>query len=140
VLTLKYLAGMFDHPITDPARVQTAELTPANLAAARTSADRSMVLLKNDSHALPLSTSTSSVAVVGPLADNPSDRLGPDVPIGYDITQGKVVSILDGIKAALPSATVTYAQGCDANCTSTAGFGDAVAAANAASGHGRRPR
>jgi beta-glucosidase len=132
VLTLKYLAGMFDHPTTDPTRVQTAELTPANLAAARTSADRSMVLLKNDKNALPLSTSTSSVAVVGPLANNPSDQLGPDVPIGYDINQGKVVSVLDGIKAALPSATVTYAQGCDANCTSTAGFDAAVAAATAA--------
>ena len=35
VLTLKDLAGMFAHPLTDPARVQTAELTPANLAAAR---------------------------------------------------------------------------------------------------------
>src|ERR1700691_1378716 len=39
VLTLKYLAGMFQHPYTDPTRVQDSELTPANLAAARTSAD-----------------------------------------------------------------------------------------------------
>jgi beta-glucosidase len=132
VLTLKYLAGMFDHPITDPTRVQTAELTPANLAAARTSADRSMVLLEDHDKALPLSTSTSSVAVVGPLADDPLDQLGPDVPIGYDITQGKVVSVVDGIKAAVPNANVTYAQGCDANCTSTTGFGAAVSAAQSA--------
>ncbi len=46
VLTLKYLAGMFAHPLTDPNRVKTAELTPANLAAARTMAGRSMVLLE----------------------------------------------------------------------------------------------
>jgi beta-glucosidase len=57
VLTLKYLAGMFAHPLTDPTRVQTAELTPANLAAARTMAGRSMVLLNNQNHALPVSTS-----------------------------------------------------------------------------------
>jgi beta-glucosidase len=133
VLTLKYLAGLFAHPLTDPNRVKTAELTPANLAAARTMAGRSMVLLNNNNHALPLNTSVSSVAVVGPLADNPSDQLGPDVPIGYsasDLTS--VVSVLNGIKAAVPHATVTYAQGCDATCTSTSGFGAAVSAAQAA--------
>ena len=132
VLTLKYLAGLFAHPLTDPTRVQTAELTPANLAAARTMADQSMVLLNNQNHALPLSTSVPSIAVVGPLADDPSDQLGPDVPIGYsssDLTS--VVPVVDGIKAAAPGAKVTYAQGCDAYCTSTSGFGAAVAAANA---------
>ena len=133
VLTLKYLAGLFAHPLTDPNRVKTAELTPASLAAARTMAGRSMVLLNNNNHALPLNTSVSSVAVVGPLADNPSDQLGPDVPIGYsasDLTS--VVSVLNGIKAAVPHATVTYAQGCDATCTSTSGFDAAVSAAKAA--------
>ena len=133
VLTLKELAGMFDHPLTDPNRVKTAELTPANLAAARTMAGRSMVLLNDNNKALPLSTSTPSVAVVGPLADNPSDQLGPDVPIGYsasDLTS--VTSVLNGIKAAVPHATVTYAQGCDTSCTSTSGFAGAVSAAQAA--------
>jgi beta-glucosidase len=132
VLTLKYLAGMFDHPLTDPNRVKTAELTPASLAAARTMAGRSMVLLNNHGNALPLSTGVSSVAVVGPLADNPSDQLGPDVPIGYsssDLTS--VVSVRTGIKAAVPGATVNYAQGCDTSCTSTAGFGAAASAARA---------
>jgi len=129
VLTLKYLAGMFDHPLTDPARVQHEELTPAHLAAARAMAARSMVLLSNNNHALPLSAGLSSVAVVGPLADDPSDQLGPDVPIGYTLDQGQVVSVLDGVKAAAPHATVTYAQGCDTSCTSTSGFGAAVSAA-----------
>jgi beta-glucosidase len=134
VLTLKYLAGLFEHPYTDTNRVKTAELTPSNLTAARTSADRSMVLLKNNG-ALPLNgASLHSVAVVGPLANDPSDQLGPDVPIGYDITQGKVVSVLDGIKGALPHASVSYAQGCDANCASTSGFDAAANAASAADG------
>jgi beta-glucosidase len=69
------------------------------------------------------------VAVVGPLANNPADQLGPDVPIGYNVSQGKVVPVLDGIRAAVPKATVTYAQGCDTSCTSAAGFGAAVSAA-----------
>src|SRR6202035_1969159 len=127
VLTLKYLAGMFTHPLTDPNRVLHAELTPANLAAARAMAGRSMVLLNNHGNALPLSTSVPSVAVVGPLADDPSDQLGPDVPIGYssqDLTS--VVPVLQGIKTAVPGATVNYAQGCDTSCTSTTGFGAAA--------------
>jgi beta-glucosidase len=132
VLNLKYLAGMFDHPLTDPNRVTNAELTAANLAAARTSANRSMVLLENRNHALPLSSSVSKVAVVGPLADNPSDQLGPDQPIGFDVSQGKVVTVVQGIKNALPSATVTSAPGCRFPCDSTDGFGDAVNAANGA--------
>ena len=139
VLTLKYLAGMFSHPLTDPTRVQTAELTPANLAAARKSADESMVLLENHNHALPLSTSAPSVAVVGPLADDALDQLGPDVPIGYDTTTSdlstvdKVVTVRQGIINAVPkTTTVNYAPGCaDPYCTSTGGFGAAVAAAQA---------
>jgi beta-glucosidase len=132
VLTLKYLSGMFDHPFTDPTRVTHEELTPAHLAAARTMADRSMVLLNNQHNALPLNPGTSSIAVVGPLADDPSDQLGPDVPIGYSATdQASVVSVLNGVKNAVPKATVNYAQGCDAYCTSTAGFGAAVTAAKA---------
>jgi beta-glucosidase len=131
VLTLKFLAGMFAHPFTNPNRVKHAELTPAHLAADRAMAGRSMVLLKDSSKALPLSTGLSSVAVVGPLANDPADQLGPDVPIGYSLAQGKVVPVLQGIKTAVPHAAVTYAQGCDTSCTSTAGFGAAVSAARA---------
>jgi beta-glucosidase len=139
VLTLKYLAGMFSHPLTDPTRVQTAELTPANLAAARKSADESMVLLEDRNHALPLDTSTASIAVVGPLADDALDQLGPDVPIGYDTnpsdfsTVDKIVTVRQGIINAVPkTTTVNYAPGCaDPYCTSTGGFGAAVAAAQA---------
>jgi beta-glucosidase len=138
VLTLKYLAGMFSHPDQgSDARVASEELTPAHIAAARSMADQSMVLLNDSGNALPLSTSGSSIAVVGPLADDPLDQLGPDVPIGYDITEGKVVSVADGIKAADPSATVTTVPGCTTftvadPCTSMTGFGAAVDAAKAA--------
>jgi beta-glucosidase len=133
VLRLKYLAGVFDHPFTDPSRVQSAELTPANLAAARTMADESTVLLRNQNGALPLAKSTGSVAVVGPLANDATDQLGPDVPIGQNtVAEAHTVTVLQGVKNAVPAATVSYAQGCDAACTSTAGFGAAVQAARSA--------
>jgi beta-glucosidase len=132
VLRLKYLAGVFDHPYTDPTRVQHDELTPANLAAARTMADESIVLLRNE-NALPVPKSTGSVAVVGPLADDATDQLGSNVPIGQNtVAEAHTVTVLQGIKNAVPSANVTYAQGCDATCTSDAGFGAAVQAANSA--------
>ena len=71
VLTLKYLAGMFDHPYH---RRRAGSRPPSSprptWPQARTSADESMVLLNNQNHALPLSTQPSSIAVVGPLADD----------------------------------------------------------------------
>jgi beta-glucosidase len=147
VLTLKYLAGMFSHPYQgSDARVSKEELTKSNRAAAQSMADESMVLLNDKNNALPLIPTPSSIAVVGPLADDPADQLGPDVPIGYDLTPGDlktkddIVSVFDGIKNADPSATVTTAPGCTTftvadPCSSmgaTSGFGAAVAAARAA--------
>ncbi len=143
VLTLKYLAGMFSNPYQgSDARVAKEELTPAHVAAAEKTAEESMVLLNDNKHALPLSPTTGKIAVVGPLADDPSDQLGPDVPIGYDLnssdlkTKDQIVSVLDGIKAADPSATVNYAPGCTTftvadPCNETGGFGAAVSAAQA---------
>jgi beta-glucosidase len=144
VLTLKYLAGMFSDPYQgSDARVASEELTPAHLTAARTMADESLVLLNNQNHALPLSTSTANIAVVGPLADDASDQLGPDVPIGYDLnpadlkTTDKIVTVADGIKAADPGATVTTVPACTTftvsdPCNETTGFSSAVTAAEAA--------
>ena len=67
-----------------------------------------MVLLENHNNALPLSKSTSSVAVVGPLADDALDQLGPDVPIGYDTNPSdfssvdKIVTVRQGIHQRPP--------------------------------------
>ena len=144
VLTLKYLAGMFTNPYQgSDARVAAEELTPDHLSSARSIADESEVLLNNSNQALPLSTSTSNIAVVGPLADDALDQLGPDVPSGYDTTPAdlkttdKIVTVADGIKAADPGATVTTVPGCptftvDDPCNETTGFDAAVAAAQAA--------
>ncbi|MBV9415032.1 MAG: beta-glucosidase BglX, partial [Solirubrobacterales bacterium] len=143
VLTLKYLAGMFSDPYQgSDARVASEELTPANIAVARKTADESMVLLNNNNHALPLSPSVGKVAVVGPLADDALDQLGPDVPIGYstkpaDLAPGgadKVITVRQGIQNVVGQGNVNYAPGCTTftvadPCNETSGFGDAVTAA-----------
>ncbi len=55
VLTLKYLAGMFSNPDQgSDARVASSELTPAHISAARSMAEKSIVMLNDNNHALPL--------------------------------------------------------------------------------------
>ena len=140
VLTLKYLAGMFSNP--DQGSVQrynTEELTPGNLGTALTTAEESLVLLNNNNHALPLSSSVGKVAVVGPLADDAVDQLGPDVPIGYsesaaDTGPGgadQIVTVKQGIENLVGQGNVNYADGCTNftvadPCTEDSGFGAAV--------------
>jgi beta-glucosidase len=126
ILRVKFRAGLFEHPYADQSQIAAKTMQPADLAAARAAAGRSMVLLKNEAGALPLSPSLKSVAVVGPLGDNQADPLGPWSGRGQ---AEDVVTVRAGIEAALPEAKVTYAQGCDPECTSEAGFGEAVAAA-----------
>src|SRR5687768_7474373 len=48
VLRLKFRLGLFEKPYADEARERTAIMTPEHLAAARESAARSFVLLKNE--------------------------------------------------------------------------------------------
>ncbi len=143
VLTLKYLAGMFSNPDQGNAtRYANEELTPANQGVALTTAEESLVLLNNNNHTLPLSPSVGNVAVVGPLADDALDQLGPDVPIGYststaDLAPGgadKIVTVKQGIENVVGAGNVNYVDGC-ANftvadpCNETTDFGSAVSAA-----------
>jgi beta-glucosidase len=135
ILTIKFRAGLFDHPYVDESQVAAHTLTAADHVAARTAADRSMVLLKNANSALPLSTGLGSIAVVGPAADNQQEILGTP-GIGAVGQPADAVSVLSGIKAAAPGAAVTYTPGCvdgtgaaDLTCASTTGFATAAAAA-----------
>ena len=63
------------------------------------------MLLRNENHALPLATTTPSIAVVGPLADDATDQLGSNVPIGQNtVAEAHTTTVLQGIKNAVPSA------------------------------------
>src|SRR6266446_5440690 len=81
VLRVKLALGLFEHPYVDEGRAKQAFFLPESLQLAQTVAERSFVLLKNVPVAggkalLPISKDVKTVAVIGPLADNPSDPEG----------------------------------------------------------------
>ncbi len=108
VLRIKFKAGLFDHPYADPAREARDIYTPANIQMARKMADESIILLKNSDHTLPLSANLKTIAVIGPLANDHADQLGPWAAQGHAVD---AMTPFEGIKARLPHATVLYSAG-----------------------------
>ena len=103
MLELKFRAGLFEHPYADAAQAVALTNDAEARALARTAAQRSITLLKNDGM-LPLKVE-GSIAVIGPSAA--VARLG-----GYYGQPPHVVSILDGIKARVGDrARIVFAQG-----------------------------
>ena len=76
ILQLKWQLGLFDNPYTD-ASLLPIPMNSHHLQIAKDAAIQSCVLLKNDNNILPLSAdSLNSVAIIGPLADDPYEQLG----------------------------------------------------------------
>jgi beta-glucosidase len=139
ILRIKFRAGLFENPYApfEPGEAEAQMLRPDAVAAARKAAGRSMVLLRNEGGILPLDPAKKT-AVIGPLARNQHDMLGPWWGAGRD---ADVVTVFDGINQQSPGAT--YAEGCKLSntepphtdpegCGSDAGFAEAVAVAQAA--------
>jgi beta-glucosidase len=106
VLALKQRLGLFRQPPRSPPQDTAASRERRELA--RDAARRSIVLLKNDRRILPLSSATRRIAVIGPLADAPAHMLGPWCGAG---TAKGTVSILQGLRSALPQCDVRFAAG-----------------------------
>jgi beta-glucosidase len=106
VLTLKFEAGLFEHPYPDVATAQAKTATPDAVALARLSADKAIVLLKNDRGLLPLDPAKiHRMAVLGTHAN--------DTPIGgYSDVPGHVVSVLEAMQeAGKGHFAVDYSEG-----------------------------
>lgn len=130
VLRVKFRMGLFDNPDPDPAKAEAAMLTPEALAAARAAAVASFVLLKNERDTLPLAPKGRRIAVVGALADSPSDHMGSWGGAGR---QDEAVPLLRALRArAGRDFEVAFAPGCSTECTSSEGFAAAVETARAA--------
>jgi beta-glucosidase len=82
VLRVKLALGLFEHPYVEEGRSERAFFLPESLELARRAAERSIVLLKNDlaknapggagQTLLPISPQVKTIALIGPLADDPS--------------------------------------------------------------------
>jgi beta-glucosidase len=76
ILRAKFRLALFDSPYTNPADFPPPGDAQA-LATARKAATQSVVMLRNENSALPLSPRTlNSIAVIGPLADAAYEQLG----------------------------------------------------------------
>jgi beta-glucosidase len=74
---VKFEKGLFDHPYTDESRCKTAFLQDDAVDLAREAAAKSCVLLKNENGVLPLSPHVGKIALIGPLAGNGQELVGP---------------------------------------------------------------
>jgi beta-glucosidase len=123
ILRVKFELGLFENPYSDPSKASVM-LSPQHRQVAREVARESIVLLKNEKDLLPLSKSLKRIAVIGPLADDNANPLGPWKGGGR---AEDVVTALKGIREALPKETVvSYAKGTEINSDSTQGIAEAV--------------
>jgi beta-glucosidase len=107
LFTARIKLGTFDPPDMVPfTKIDEKELDSAeHRAHARKLANESMVLLKNDG-LLPLKPGIKTIAVIGPLADQTRPLIG-----NYAGQPTHIVSILDGLRAEFPNATITFVPG-----------------------------
>lgn len=110
VLEAKYKLGLFKDPYKycDEKRAAADVFTAANRQTARQIAADCFVLLKNQNNILPLKKG-STIALVGPLADNKENMPGT-WSVAADFS--KAVSVYQGLKdVAGNDAKIIYAQG-----------------------------
>jgi beta-glucosidase len=98
---------------------------PQHALIARDIARKSIVLLKNENHLLPLSKNTKTIAFIGPMVKRVRENLGfwsiefPD--------SNYIVSQWQGLQNKVGNNTkLLYAQGCDIEDTSRLGFAEAI--------------
>ena len=123
VLRLKERLGLFDDPYRRGATAEPAAVVAERRALARDVARRAVVMLKNERDTLPLSAATKALCVIGPLADASAEMKGPWWGAGE---HEPAVSVLGGLRAALPQTRVRHATGVDIEGDDESGIEAAV--------------
>jgi beta-glucosidase len=113
VLRVKFSLGLFEHPFADETREAAAMLRPESLALARTAAERSFVLLKNAGFQggppiLPLSKEPRTIALIGPLVDDPQEMTGSSAAQGRP---EDVITLRMALAQRVGADRVRYARG-----------------------------
>ena len=126
VLRIKFRLGLFDRPFADENREKAEVFKRANRDVAKTAAEKSFVLLKNDNQTLPISKAVKEIAVIGALADNKNEMNGNWSGDGKPTDP---VTVLESLRQKYPRTKIRYEAGCDPKCVSDAGFKAAADAA-----------
>jgi beta-glucosidase len=123
VLELKQRLGLFDDPYRRGSAWPHGARDAERRELARDVGRRAIVLLTNRASILPLSPEIRRLALVGPLAAASREMLGPWASAGR---ARDAVSILEGLKAALPQCRIDHAPGVDIGGQSTDGISPAL--------------
>ncbi len=132
ILRVKFALGLFEHPYAPEGA--SPEITAADRELARTAAEESLVLLKNDpvaggAPALPIGSNVHTLALIGPLADSADDMLGPWAAL--TARSQDVVTLRAALveRAEKNRMRLIASKGTDVWGNSDSGFAEAVAAA-----------
>jgi len=129
VLNLKYDLGLFKDPYLylNEQREKYNVLSEEMMMHSVDMAQKSIVLLKNEpvngACLLPVNKGVRKIALIGPLADNRIDLLG-SWHAAADET--KVVTLLEGLKKAMPDCQISSVMGCATSGDDQSGFDEAV--------------
>jgi beta-glucosidase len=110
ILEAKYRLGLFSDPYKycDLNRAKTEIYNQQNRSIARSISSQSMVLMKNANEVLPLKQ-TGTVAVIGPLGDNPENMPGT---WSVAARHKEAISLLKGLKETMGNkVNFVYAKG-----------------------------
>ena len=129
ILRLKFRLGLFDNPyVVTPQTVKYAE---KHLQIAKTAAEQSVILLKNENQTLPFTDKIKTLAVIGPMADAPYEQMGTWV---FDGEKEHTQTPLTAIKEMYGNKVkVLFEKGLDySRDKNTAGIARAISAARQA--------
>jgi beta-glucosidase len=106
----RFKLGLFDPPsmVKYASIPLSANDSPAHRQLALETARKSIVLLKNEGHALPLKKTLKTVAVIGPNANDVDELVG-----NYNGWPTAPITPLAGIRQKLGASHVLYARGSD---------------------------
>lgn len=126
ILTFKYLLGLMDDWKVDEHQ-DTTFFAPEHLAKAKDAAEKTFVLLENDG-VLPIKNA-KKIALVGPMARNKRDVMGPWECVGEE---ERTVTVEEGLKKKFSSSEIICADGCDCETDDISHIKEAVKAAKKA--------
>jgi beta-glucosidase len=114
ILETKIRLGLFEHPFVDETKVDAMLNRQSSRVLERKLAARSMVLLRNQNHTLPLAKSLKKVALIGPLANSVTEIEGGWTVEGLfgGPPKSHVVTVEEGLRSKLGAdAQITVVSG-----------------------------